>query len=307
MMESEVRPTLVIVPLRSLFDWKLREVWRYRDLLWMFIRRDFVANYKQTILGPLWFFIQPLLTTIVFTVIFGNIAGISTDGMPKILFYMSGITIWNYFSDCLTKTSTVFRDNQSLFGKVYFPRLIMPLTLVISGLIKFGIQFVLFAGFLIYFLIGTDANIKPNEYMLLTPYLLLLMAMISMGAGMIISALTTKYRDLVFLMTFGVQLLMYATPVIYPISALRDKMLPIGDGGISAATLIELNPLSGIVETFRFAFLGAGDSAVQSTVQAGAGGFSWMLLVYSTVFAVVMLAVGTLIFNKVERSFIDTV
>jgi lipopolysaccharide transport system permease protein len=300
-------PTLVIEPHRSLFDWKLREVWRYRDLLRMFIRRDFVANYKQTILGPLWFFIQPLLTTIVFTVIFGNIAGISTDGMPKILFYMSGITIWNYFSDCLTKTSTVFRDNQSLFGKVYFPRLIMPLTLVISGLIKFGIQFLLFAGFLIYFLVGTDANIKPNEYMLLTPYLLLLMAMISMGAGMIISALTTKYRDLVFLMTFGVQLLMYATPVIYPISALRDKMLPIGEGGISAARLIELNPLSGIVETFRFAFLGAGDSAVQSGVQAGAGEFSWMLLVYSSVFAIVMLAVGTLIFNKVERSFIDTV
>jgi lipopolysaccharide transport system permease protein len=292
-------PTLVIEPHRSLLDWKLREVWRYRDLLRMFIRRDFVANYKQTILGPLWFFIQPLLTTIVFTVIFGNIAGISTDGMPKILFYMSGITIWNYFSDCLTKTSTVFRDNQSLFGKVYFPRLIMPLTLVISGLIKFGIQFVLFAAFLIYFLIGTDANIKPNEYMLLTPYLLLLMAMISMGAGMIISALTTKYRDLVFLMTFGVQLLMYATPVIYPISALRDKMLPIGEGGISAATLIELNPLSGIVETFRFAFLGAGESP---TVE-----FSWMLLVYSSVFAGVMLAVGTLIFNKVERSFIDTV
>jgi lipopolysaccharide transport system permease protein len=264
----------------------------------MFIRRDFVANYKQTILGPLWFFIQPLLTTVVFVIIFGNIAGISTDGMPKILFYMSGITIWNYFSDCLTKTSTVFKDNQNLFGKVYFPRLIMPLMLVISGLIKFGIQFVMFAGFLIYFLLDTESKVAPNAYILLTPYLLLLMAMISMGGGMIISALTTKYRDLVFLMTFGVQLLMYATPVIYPISALEDKTLPIGDG-ISAATIISANPLSGIVETFRFAFLGSGGQSIAD--------FAWGPLLYSSIFAIVLLALGTLIFNKVERSFIDTV
>ncbi len=272
----------IIGPSNGLFDLNLKEVWRYRDLLIMFVRRDFVATYKQTILGPLWFFIQPLFTTITFVVVFGNIAKISTDGVPQVLFYLSGLTLWNYFADCLNKTATVFRDNAGIFGKVYFPRLIIPLSIVVSNLVRFAIQFALFGAIWCWFLY--KGNIQPNLYILLTPLLVVSMATMSLGLGLIITALTTKYRDLVFLLTFGVQLLMYATPIIYPMSALPPKY----------AFIINANPLSAIVETFRFAFTGTGI-------------FSWIHLLYSAVFSVIVLAIGTLVFNKVEKSFMDTV
>ena len=275
----------VIESKNSLFDLRLKEVWRYRDLLRMFVKRDFVAVYKQTILGPLWFFIQPLLTTIVFTIVFGNFAGVDVGKQPKILFFLSGVTIWNYFADCFTKTSTVFKDNASLFGKVYFPRLIIPLSIIVSGLIRFVIQFVLFLGFVVFFVITKPEVVHPNLYVLLTPFLIILMGGFALGGGMIISSLTTKYRDLAFLLTFGVQLLMYTVPVVY--SADAPRML-------KYKHLVALNPLSSIVETFRYAFLGSGS-------------FSSNGLLYSTVFMIVMLIIGTLVFNKNEKSFMDTV
>ncbi len=272
-----------ITPRTSLLDLRLKEVWHYRDLMFMFVKRDFVTFYKQTILGPLWFFVQPLLTTIMYVIVFGNIAKISTDGLPPILFYLCGITFWNYFSECFTKTSTVFKDNANMFGKVYFPRLVMPLSIVFSGLIKLSIQFLLFVLLLLWYMYQ-DSNVHPNLYILLTPYLVVLMAVIALGAGMIISSLTTKYKDLIFLITFGIQLLMYATPVIYPISSLPEKY----------AFIIKANPLSAVIETFRFAFTGSGT-------------FSWMHLGYSSVFAFALLAIGAIIFNKVEKTFMDTV
>lgn len=272
----------VIGPSVSLFNLNLKEVWRYRDLLIMFVRRDFVATYKQTILGPLWFFIQPILTTIIFVIVFGNIANISTDGVPQVLFYLSGLTLWNYFADCLNKTATVFKDNAGIFGKVYFPRLIIPLSIVVSNLVRFAIQFALFGAIWLWFLY--KGNIQPNIFILLTPLLVILMAITSLGLGLIITSLTTKYRDLVFLLTFGVQLLMYATPIIYPMSALPIKY----------ASVIKANPLSAIVETFRYAFTGSGT-------------FGWLYLLYSAVFSVAVLAIGIVIFNKVEKSFMDTV
>jgi len=273
----------VIRPQRSWFDLNLKEVWAYRDLLIMFVKRDFVSTYKQTILGPIWFFIQPLLTTITYIVIFGNIAKISTDGIPMTLFYMAGITLWSYFSECLNKTATVFKDNANIFGKVYFPRLVMPLSIVASNLVRFGIQLLLFLIFWVYYLSQGNA-VHPNPYILLTPYLVFLIALLALGAGMIITAMTTKYRDLVFLLTFGVQLLMYATPVIYPISALPQKY----------AWLIRANPMSALLETFRYGFTGSGE-------------FSWMALGYSSLFTFALLAIGTVIFNRVEKSFMDTV
>ena len=276
--------TEVIRPTTGLLDINLPEVWRYRDLLTLLVRRDFVATYKQTILGPIWFFIQPLLTTLMFVVVFGNIAQISTDGLPQILFYLAGITIWGYFSECLNKTATVFRDNASIFGKVYFPRLIMPLSIVASNLVKFGIQFVLFLGFWIYYMFQSNSNVHPNTYILLVPVLLLMMAFLGLGFGLLISAMTNKYKDLVFLLTFAVQLAMYATPVIYPISTVPEKY----------QWLIKLNPMTAVVETFRYAFLGSGSFSV--------GNFF-----YSVVFSLIMLALGTMVFNKVEKSFMDTV
>lgn len=269
---------------RSLFDLRLKEVWNYRDLLIMFVRRDFLATYKQTVLGPLWFIIQPVLTTIMFTVVFGNFAKISTDGLPKMLFYLSGITIWNYFAESFNKTSTVFTANASIFGKVYFPRLIVPLSIVASGIIRFAIQFALFITVLIYFLLKPGSQIHPNAVALLTPLLLIFMAGFALGTGVIISALTTKYRDFTYLVTFGVTLLMYATPVIYPISSLAPKYK------IYALA----NPLSGIVETFRYGWLGSGT-------------FSWAALEYSFVFMFVLLFIGVLVFNKVEKTFMDSV
>lgn len=268
----------------SLMDLKLKEVWDYRDLLWLLVRRDFVAFYKQTILGPAWFFIQPLMTTIIFTFVFGRLGGFKTDGIPQPLFYMAGVTTWNYFADCLTKTSTVFKDNAHIFGKVYFPRLIMPLSIVVSNLVKFGTQMILFLCMLGYYLIFRREECSPNMYILLFPYLILLMALLGLGLGMIISAMTTKYRDLAFLVTFGVQLLMYATTVVYPLST--------ADSGIR--WIIEANPMTAVIETFRYGFLGNAS-------------FSWSGLGYSSIFTFIVLVFGVVIFNKVERTFVDTV
>jgi lipopolysaccharide transport system permease protein len=274
---------LIIEPHSSLFKLNFKDVWLYRDLLALFVKRDFVSFYKQTILGPLWFFIQPIFTTIVFAFVFGNLARLSTDGLPQYLFYLSGITAWNYFSDCLTKTSTVFKDNANIFGKVYFPRLIMPLSIVASNLVRFGVQLVLFFMVMIYFGIQ-GANFNVTYAILLFPLLVVLMALLGLGLGLIITAMTTKYRDLSFLVTFGVQLLMYGTTVIYPLSAAPEKY----------RYLIELNPMTGIIEAFRFAFLGQGHLTVYS-------------LMYSGLFAVVVALIGTVIFNKTERSFVDTI
>jgi lipopolysaccharide transport system permease protein len=275
--------TLVIRPKSGWFDLHLTDLWRYRDLIIMFVRRDFFSLYKQTILGPLWFFIQPLLTTLTFTVIFGNIAKLDTDGLPKVLFYLSGITAWNYFSDCLMKTSETFNVNASIFGKVFFPRLVVPLSVVISNLIKFGIQLFLFLGFYLYFLFG-DNNIHPTSALLLLPVLLLMMAALGLGSGILVSSLTTKYRDLRFLVQFGTQLLMYTTPVIFPLSKLPEQY----------RWIMAANPMTPIIETFRYAFLGTGT-------------FSWGLLGYSAVVTVIIFAVGIVLFNRVQKTFMDTV
>jgi lipopolysaccharide transport system permease protein len=274
---------LVIKGHTSLFDLKFNDVWNYRDLLWMFVKRDFVSFYKQTVLGPLWFFIQPLFTTLVFTFVFGNLAKISTDGLPQQLFYLSGITAWNYFSDCLTKTSTVFRDNASIFGKVYFPRLIMPLSIVVSNLVRFLVQLLLLVIMMVYF--GMQgASFEVTYAIIFFPFLVGLMALLGLGLGLIITAMTTKYRDLTFLVSFGVQLLMYGTTVIYPLSAAPEKYKKI----------IELNPMTGIIEAFRFAFLGKGEFSVWS-------------IGYSGLVTIVVLFLGVIIFNKTEKNFVDTI
>ena len=274
---------LIIEPRRSLFDLRLGELWKYRDLVWLFVRRDFVAAYKQTILGPLWYLIQPLLTTITFTIIFGQIASLPTDGLPQILFYRSGTVLWSYFSDCLTKTSNTFVQNSQLFGKVYFPRLAVPVSILISNLITFAMQFIFFLLFVAYFALR-GAEIRPNLWMLAFPLLLLIMAGLGLGLGVLISALTTKYRDLRFLVSFGVSLLMYATPVIYPASAVPERF----------QLLIRLNPVTSIVETFRYGFLGSGSVS------------PWEL-VYSAVFMLITVALGAVVFNRVEATFMDTV
>ena len=267
----------------SLFDLKFREVWNYRDLLLSFVKRDFVSFYKQTVLGPLWFFIQPIFTTIVFTFIFGNLAGLSTDGLPQPLFYLAGITAWNYFSDCITKTSTVFKDNANIFGKVYFPRIITPLSIVTSNLLRFGVQMLLFLAMMGYFA-ATGADFHVTWAIVLLPILILMMASLGLGIGLIITAMTTKYRDLSFLVTFGVQLLMYVTTVIYPLSAAPEKY----------KKFIELNPMTGIIETFRYSFLGKGD-------------FSFWNLGYCGLVTLVIFILGVVIFNKTEKNFVDTV
>ena len=272
----------VIESRHSLFDINLKELWHYRDLLVLFVRRDFVTVYKQTILGPLWFFIQPLLTTITFTIIFGNVAQLSTDGAPKVVFYMAGITLWGYFSTCLTTVSGVFNANAGIFGKVYFPRLIMPLTIVISNLMKFGVQFLLFVCFVGYFTLQNQ--IHPNSWILLTPLIIVLMALISMGIGLILSSMTTKYKDLNQLIGFGVQLFMYATPVIYPSSSVPQNY----------QWVVELNPLVGLFDYMRYAYLGVGN-------------FNFSNLVYPSIFSIVILAIGILVFNKTQKTFMDTV
>lgn len=274
---------LIITPRKKWWDLQLRDVWHYRDLIGLFVRRDFVSRYKQTILGPLWFIIQPLLTSIVFTVIFGNIAQLPTDGLPQMLFYMSGNILWSYFSTCLTSTSTIFTANAHLFGKVYFPRLVMPVSIVISDLITFAIQFVFFLAYLLFFYLRGSA-VGLTTWAFALPLLLVLMAGLGLGFGIIISSMTTKYRDLQYLVGFGVGLWMYATPVIYPVSSIPEKWRWVAN----------VNPVTPIIETFRAGFLGAGDA-------------SWARLAYSAGFMVVVIFIGVVIFNRVEKTFIDTV
>jgi lipopolysaccharide transport system permease protein len=276
--------TMDIEPQRNLLDLRLGELWRYRDLVMLFVRRDFVAVYKQTILGPLWYLIQPLMTTVIFTFIFGQVASLPTDGLPQFLFYMSGTVVWSYFAECLNKTSNTFVQNANLFGKVYFPRMAVPVSILISNLITFSIQFALLIAFIFYFVLrGTP--IQPNWlWIALSPLLILMMAGLGLGFGIIISSLTTKYRDLRFLITFGVQLLMYATPVIYPVSAIPERF----------QWIILANPMTPIVEAFRFAFLGAGTVDIAH-------------LIYSFVFMLVVVFLGSVIFNRVEQTFMDTV
>jgi lipopolysaccharide transport system permease protein len=274
---------LVIRPKTGWFDLHLADLWRYRDLTMLFVWRDFVAQYKQTILGPLWHLLQPLFTTLLFTVIFGRIAKLPTDGAPPMLFYMAGITAWTYFAECLNRTSTTFIQNASIFGKVYFPRLCVPLSVVISNLVKFAIQFALFLGFLAYYRVR-GAAIHPNICILLTPIFLLMMAALGLGAGIIVSALTTKYRDLQVLVTFGVQLAMYATPVIIPMSIFPN----------ASRWIMLLNPMAPIIEAFRYAFLGEGV-------------FSWGYLGIGAGIIGGVLLLGIVLFNHVERTFMDTV
>jgi lipopolysaccharide transport system permease protein len=274
---------MVIEPHGHLFDLKLRDVWHYRDLLALLIRRDFVSFYKQTVLGPVWFFIQPLFITITYTFVFGKLAGISTQGLPAPLFYMAGITAWNYFSECLTKTSTVFRDNSNVFGKVYFPRLIMPLSIIISNLIKFGVQLLMFLAMMLFYGLK-GAPFHMTAYAFLFPLVVLQMALFGLGTGMIVSALTNRYRDLAFLIAFGVQLAMYTTTVIYPLSSVPLKY----------QWLIALNPLTPAIETFRLGFLGQGT-------------FTWLSFGNSLLITLLIAGFGIVIFNKVERNFIDTV
>lgn len=276
---------MVIKPKRGWLEINIKELWRYRDLLFMFVKRDVVTVYKQTILGPIWFVIQPILTTAIYILVFGNIAGISTDGQPKILFYLSGIVVWNYFAESFNTTSKTFVENADVFGKVYFPRLIVPFSKIISGLIKFLIQFIFFLILFVYFLTAVeDVNINPNINLLVLPFLILIMALLGLGLGIIFSALTTKYRDLSFLLQFGVQLLMYATPVIYPVSAIPEKY----------KWIIQANPITPIIEGFRYAFLGSGV-------------FDWFQILYSFSFTLFILFFGVVIFSRVEKNFMDTV
>jgi lipopolysaccharide transport system permease protein len=281
--ENDSNWTTSIRPHSGWFDINLKEIWSYRDLILLFVRRDFVAYYKQTILGPLWFFLQPLFTTIVFTIIFGKIANIPTDGLPQMLFYMAGIVTWNYFSSCLTQTSNTFVTNAGIFGKVYFPRLAVPISVVITNLLTFAIQFGLFLVFMLYFYLN-GSSIQPNIWILLAPFLLIQMAALGLGMGILVSSMTTKYRDLAFAVGFGVQLWMYATPVVYPLSQIPEKW----------QWLIALNPMTSIVETFRYAFLGAG------TVQL-------MLLGISLGMTIIILAAGIILFSRVQKTFMDTV
>lgn len=283
---AEKTQTFVIRPQGSLFHLGFSEILRYKDLVEMFVRRDIITLYKQTILGPLWYLIQPVLTTIMFMVLFGNIAQIPTDGIPQPLFYMAGVICWAYFSECLTRTSDTFLTNQAIFGKVYFPRLVVPISITIANLLKFFIQLVLFACIYIYY-VAEGTHVTPNVYGLLFPFLILLLAGLGFGFGVLISSLTTKYRDLKFLVSFGVQLWMYITPIAYPLSEAKLRFA-------EYSWIITLNPVSPIVETFKYGLLGSGE-------------FSWGLLLYSTVFTVVLLLVSAATFNKVERSFMDVI
>jgi len=275
---------LILEPKRNLLDLRLGDLWRARDLVMLFVWRDFVAFYKQTILGPLWYLIQPLLTTVVFTFIFGSVAKLPTDGLPQFLFYMSGTVIWSYFSTCITKTSDTFITNTQLFGKVYFPRLAVPVSILISSLIAFVIQFVFFVGFMGFFALRGSV-LHPNLWILMTPVLIFIMAGLGLGFGIIISSLTTKYRDLRFLVQFGVQLLMYATTVIIPMSSFPQRF----------RWIVLANPMTPIVEIFRYAFLG------------GAGTVNLPDLAYSFGFMLVLVFIGTVVFNRVEATFMDTV
>ncbi len=265
------------------FSLRLSEIWAYRDLLMLFVKRDFVSFYKQTILGPLWFFIQPLLMTLTYVFIFGRVANLSSDGVPHLLFYLSGIVLWTYFSDAVNQTSATFTKNASLFGKVYFPRIVLPLSIVVTNLLKLVVQLTLFTLIMLYFVLeGSD--IAPTSGLFLFPVLLVIIAMLGLGAGLLVSALTTKYRDLQFLIQFGVQLLMYASSVIFPLSSLSGNF----------KLIIILNPMSSIIESFRFGILGSGGIPVNG-------------LIYSAFLGLVLFFLGAIVFNRTEKNFMDTV
>lgn len=280
---DETKWDMIIKPKAGWFDLHLNELWRYRDLIFLFVKRDFVTVYKQTILGPLWYIIQPLFTTLVFTIVFGKVAKIPTDGMPPFLFYMTGNVAWSYFATCLTRTSDTFNANANIFGKVYFPRLTIPLSIVFSSLVQFGIQFCLFLGFYFYFIMN-GANIQPKLWIIAMPVLLLQMALLGFGVGILVSSLTTKYKDLRFAMGFITQLWMYATPIVYPLTLVPDWLKP----------FYVVNPMVSVVECFRYAFLGTG---VMRWSYVYVGWFVTLLIVL----------IGVLMFSKVERSFMDTV
>lgn len=287
---EEEQFTTVIKPRTGLFEVNLKEIWDYRDLMSLFVKRNIITQYKQTILGPLWYVIQPAITVIMYMVVFGGIAGIPTDGVPQPLFYLGGICMWQYFADCLTKTSNTFVNNSGIFGKVYFPRLIMPISDTLSNLVRFGIQVGLFIIVYIYYaFVGSAA--MPNWYLLLFPVLVLMMAGLALGFGIIISSMTTKYRDLQILFTFIVQLWMYATPIVYPLSQVRGKMV----AGFNLETLMCINPVTPVIESFKYGALGAGEF------------IGWGWLAYSFLFTAVLLVLGIVIFNKVQKSFMDTV
>lgn len=277
--------TTIIKPKTSLLQVDFRELWQYRDLYRMLVKRDIVVWYKQTILGPLWFFIQPILTTIMFMIVFGGIAKIGTDGIPQPLFYLAGICLWNYFAESLNQTSNTFIQNSALFGKVYFPRLVVPIATVSSNLVRLGIQLLLFVFVYLYFAFFTEATVAPNLYICLVPLLILLLSGLALGFGVLFSSLTTKYRDLTFLLSFLVQLWMYATPVIYPLSTIENPTLK---------TLMLLNPMTAILETFKYSVLGVGQ-------------FRFEYLTYSALFTLFIMALGIVVFNKVQRTFMDTV
>jgi lipopolysaccharide transport system permease protein len=280
---------LVIDTKNSNTTFNLKELIRYKDLILMFVKRDFISLYKQTILGPLWVIIQPVLTTITFTIVFGKIAQIDTgENVPSVLFYMLGVTTWAYFADCVTKTSDTFTTNQNIFGKVYFPRIVVPLSIVISNLIKFGVQFGLFLILYFYFYFFKEPSFQPSTLIFLTPVLLLAMAILSLGVGIIISSLTTKYRDLKFLIQFGIQLAMYATPIVYPLNSpsINDNY----------RFILQLNPMTNIIEGFKAAFFGYSE-----------GVFSWFWISYSIIISITIMFIGSKIFNKIEKSFVDTI
>ena len=285
MAEIEQGWTTEIRPKDSLLSVDFKEIWRYRDLMMLFVKRNIITQYKQTVLGPLWFLIQPLMTTIMYMVVFGGIAKISTDGLPQPLFYLAGISFWQYFADCLNKTSNTFVSNAGIFGKVYFPRLVTPLSDVISNLVRFGIQFGLFLLVYAYYILFTDVQIHTNWYVLMLPILVMMLAGLALGFGILFSSMTTKYRDLQLLLSFFVSLWMYATPVIYPLSTITNPTLRL---------VMQLNPLTGIVEFFKYGMLGVGVH-------------DWWMLGYSFGFMVVLLAIGIIVFNKVQKSFMDTV
>lgn len=275
-----------ISPRKKLIDLNIREIWRYRDLLVLFVKRDIVTLYKQTILGPLWYIIQPLFTSVILTLIFNNVAGVTTGAIPSFLFNLAGITAWNYFKDCLTGTSNIFRGNAAIFGKVYFPRAIMPLSITISNLLKFGIQLGIFTGFYLYFVL-TGKSIAPNIYLLLFPVYVMMMALMGLGLGMTISAFTTKYRDLTVLVGFATSLLMYISAVPFPLAKAKEKLPEL-------SWAFEYNPITQIIEGFRFISLDFGE-------------FSWGGLLYALVFSVLIFFIGLIIFNRTEKNFIDTV
>jgi lipopolysaccharide transport system permease protein len=282
----------VITPKTKLIDLNLNEVWEYRDLLMLFVKRDVITLYKQTILGPLWYLIQPLFTSLIFTLIFNNVAGIKTGEIPPFLFNLAGVTTWNYFKECLTATSDTFKKNEQIFGKVYFPRIIMPISIIVSNLLKFGIQLLILIVFYVYYVsIGVD--LSPNIYLLLFPFLIVLMGMIGLGLGMIISSMVTKYRDLTFLVGFGVQLLMYMSAVMYPINLMKEKLINL-DKGTDYSWIIDYNPLAHIIEIGRFMILNEGEVS-----QFG--------IIYTILISILILFFGIIIFNKTEKSFIDTV